>query len=83
MRIETGMTSEELLSATCSQAYFGRLVGISKMRVNQLLKEGLLLADESGVKIFPSLERWLRYKHQKGYEPIYRFVYQLESEEEK
>lgn len=80
MRIETGMTSDELLSATCSQAYFGRLIGISKMRVNQLLKEGLLLADDSGgVKIFPSLTRWLRYKYQS--EPIYRFVYQLDEEE--
>lgn len=44
-----------------SQAEFGRLVGLSRQRVNQLVQCGLLEADDGGVKLFRSLENYWRY----------------------
>lgn len=44
-----------------SQAEFGRLVGLSRQRVNQLVQCGLLEADSGGVKLFRALESFIRY----------------------
>ena len=40
--MKIGISTERLVEARCSQAYFGRLVGLSRQRINQLLKLGIM-----------------------------------------
>ena len=61
------MTSEEIREARVSQASFGRLVGVSAMRVNQLIKLGLLAVDEDGVKLLSSLARYYEWRASKKF----------------
>ena len=73
MLIEEAMTSEELKKARCNQAYFGRLIGKSRARVNQLIKLGIVEKDACGVKLFRSLENYFRYTHDTIYKaPLWR-----------
>lgn len=44
-----------------SQAEFGRLVGLSRQRINRLVKCGMLETDSGGVKLFRALESFIRY----------------------
>ena len=74
MKIEILITSEELKSARVSQAYFGRLVGITKMRVSQLVKAGLLTADAEGILLLDSLKNFFMYQSQKGCDSVEKFV---------
>lgn len=39
------------MAARCSQADFGRLVGLSRGRINQLVRAGLIPVDSDGVKV--------------------------------
>ncbi|MBR4904134.1 MAG: hypothetical protein IKZ53_05645 [Selenomonadaceae bacterium] len=63
--MKIGISTERLVEARCSQAYFGRLVGLSRQRINQLLKLGIIEADEAGVKLFRSLENYFVYTKDK------------------
>lgn len=51
----------QLRDKRISQAEFGRLVGLSRQRINRLVKCGMVEADEGGVKLFRSLENYFRY----------------------
>jgi len=62
MRLDKKIASTELQTARVSAAYFGRLVDISAMRVGQLIREGLLIADVDGVQLLPSLRRYYGMK---------------------
>lgn len=53
--------NSKLRDKRISQAEFGRLVGLSRQRINRLVKCGMLEADEGGVKLFRSLENYFRY----------------------
>lgn len=75
MKIETLLTSEELKTARVSQAYFGRLVGITKMRVSQLVKAGLLSAGDEGILLIDSLKKFFLYQSQKGCDSVEKFVW--------
>ena len=77
MKIETLLTSEELKSARVSQAYFGRVAGISRMRVSQLAKAGLLSADDKGILLIDSLKNFFVYQSQKGCDSVEKFVWRL------
>lgn len=74
MKLENLITSEEILQASVPQAYFGRIVGISKMRVSQLLKAGLLIGSGTGVLLVESLRRWFSYQERKGNYTLAEFV---------
>lgn len=74
MKLENLITSEEILKASVPQAYFGRVVGISKMRVSQLLKAGLLIGSGSGVLLVESLRRWFSYQELKSHYTLAEFV---------
>lgn len=82
MQLAQLMTSEELQEARVPQAYFARLVGISRMRVSQLIKAGLLKADGPGVLLIKSLERYWYYQQHKGDCDVSLFVSRYMSEEE-
>lgn len=57
------LTSEELLAAKCSQATFGRLVGVSRARINQYVREGLIAVDEDGgVDVVRTLKDFWLYR---------------------
>lgn len=45
-----------------TQAEFGRLVGISRSRINQLVKMGLLFDDGNGLPLVESLKRYYVYR---------------------
>lgn len=62
MKLENLVSSEELLKVKVAQAYFGRVCGISKMRVSQLLKAGLLIGDGEGILLIESLRRFFSYR---------------------
>lgn len=51
----------QLRDKRISQAEFGRLVGLSRQRINRLVKCGMVETDEGGVKLFRSLENYFRY----------------------
>lgn len=55
------MSATDLRNMRISQAEFGRLVGLTRQRVNQLVQCGLLDADDGGVKLLRSLENYWRY----------------------
>ncbi|MBR4383601.1 MAG: hypothetical protein IKP64_08590 [Selenomonadaceae bacterium] len=63
-------TSEELLAAKCSQAVFGRLVGVSRARISQLVREGLISVDDTGgVDVVQTLKDfWLFRATRRHYE---------------
>lgn len=61
------MTSEEIREARVSQASFARLVGVSAMRIGQLIREGLIESDDSGVKLLPSLARYYEWRATKKF----------------
>ena len=77
MKIESLITSEELKTARVTQAYFGRVAGISRMRVSQLAKAGLLSADGDGVLLLESLKNFFLYQSQKGCDSLEKFVWRL------
>ena len=75
MKLESLMTSEEIRQASVPQAYFGRVIGISKMRVSQLLKAGLLIgSDEGGIVLVESLRRFFSYQLMKGCYSLEEFI---------
>ena len=74
MKLENLLTSEEMKEARVPQAYFGRIIGVSKMRVTQLIKAGLLVANADGVLLLESLKNWYWYQGQKGNYSLERFV---------
>lgn len=80
MKLEQVMSSEELKTARVSKAYFGRLVGVSAVRVSQLAAAGLLVVDDSGVRLIESLRRFYLYRNQKGCDSLAEFVWRLENE---
>lgn len=46
-----------------SQAEFGRLVGVSSMRISQLVRDGLIVVDDGrGVRLIESLRRYFGYQ---------------------
>lgn len=58
---ENFWTSDELSAAKCSQATFARLVGVSRARISQLVREGLfVVGEDGGVDVLKSLKDfWL------------------------
>lgn len=65
------MSVDNLKDLRISQAEFGRLVGLSRQRVNQLAKLGVVEVDDGGgVKLFRSLENYFRMTNN------YRYRYQ-------
>ena len=75
MKLESLMTSEEILQASVPQAYFGRICGISKMRVSQLLKAKLLICGSDGrILLIESLRRWFSYQERKENYTLAEFV---------
>lgn len=75
MKIESLITSEELKTARVSQAYFGRVAGISRMRVSQLAKAGLLPMGDEGVLLLDALKNFFLYQSQKGCDSVEKFVW--------
>ena len=75
MKLENLMTSEELREASVPQAYFGRIVGISKMRVSQLLRSKLLICgSDGGILLIESLRRFFSYQLMKGCYSLEEFI---------
>ena len=67
-----------------SQASFGRLVGLTAMRISQLTRAGLILADVAGVRLAESLRRFYGYQFQGkdcGWTPE-DYVARLEAEDD-
>lgn len=62
MQLDKQITSTELSSAHVTAAYFGRLVGVSAMRIGQLIREGVIVTDEHGVRLLPSLRKYFGMK---------------------
>lgn len=54
--------NEELKTARVTQSEFGRLVGVTRSRVNQLVKSGLLVDDGHGLKLVESLKDYYLYR---------------------
>lgn len=58
--------AEEILTATITQTEFGKLVGLSQPRINQLLDEDVLVRDEtsrsSRLMFFDSLKNFIQSK---------------------
>lgn len=62
------MDCDNLKDLRVNQAEFGRLVGLSRQRVNQLAKLGVVAVDDGGeVKLFVSLENFFRYTNHYRY----------------
>lgn len=61
------VTETELSTARCSMSEFGRIVGLSRGRIWQLKRAGLILTDESGVLIAESLKRFWLYRAVRRY----------------
>lgn len=60
---ENFWTSGELLSAKCSQATLARIVGVSRARINQYVREGLIRVDDTGgVDVLKSLKDFWLYR---------------------
>lgn len=45
----------DMMAARCSQADFGRLVGVSRSRIWQLVRAGLIPVDSDGVKVVDAI----------------------------
>ena len=63
------MTVSEMSSVKCSQAEFGRLVGLTRSRINQFVKDGLIVGDGEGVDVITSLKRFYLFKAFKNFYP--------------
>ena len=63
------MTVIEMLSVKCSQAEFGRLVGLTRSRVNQLIRDGLIVGDGEGVDVITSLKNFYVFRAFKRFYP--------------
>lgn len=64
----TKTTKTELSTARCSMSEFGRIVGLSRGRIWQLKRDGLILTDESGgVLVAESLKRFWLYRAVRRY----------------
>lgn len=63
------MTVTEMLSVKCSQAEFGRLVGLTRSRVNQLIRDGLIVGDGEGVDVIKSLKNFYVFRAFKRFYP--------------
>ena len=61
---ENFLTADILTSAKCSQVDFGKIVGLTKARVNQLIRAGLLTTADDGraVIVIESLRNFYRYR---------------------
>ena len=58
----TKSTETELRCARCSQAEFGRLFKLSRSRINQLARDGLIVVDDEGVVVAESITRFVAYR---------------------
>ena len=74
MELERQMTSEELKSSTVTQSYFGRLIGITRPRVKQLIDAGLLPTCDGRIKLLEGLRRWYEYQCDKGFSTVAIYV---------
>ena len=54
-------------SLRVTQAEFGRLVGMTRARINQLVKSGLLVDDGGGLPLVESLKRFYSFRAMKHY----------------
>lgn len=64
-------TSEELSAAKCSQATFARLVGVSRARINQYVREGLIsVGEDGGVDVVQTLKDFWLYRATRHYYDI-------------
>jgi len=57
----------EMKTLRVTQAEFGRLVGMTRARINQLVKSGLLIDDGDGLKLVDSLKRYYSFRAMKHY----------------
>lgn len=57
----------ELKAARCSQSDFARLVGLTRGRIWQLIRDGLIIADSDGVLVAESMKRFYAYYMMKNY----------------
>ena len=58
----TKATETELSRARCSQAEFGRLFNLSRSRINQFVKDGLIVVDGDGVLVTESITRFVAFR---------------------
>lgn len=63
------MTVTEMESVKCSQVEFGRLVGLTRSRVNQLIRDGLIIGDGEGVDVITSLKNFYVFRTLKRFYP--------------
>ena len=61
------MTSNELKALHVSRAEFGRVVGLSAMRITQLAQAGLIAVDDHGVRLLESLKNFFAFRGAKFY----------------
>lgn len=60
---ENFLTADTLTAAKVTQADFARLVGLSKMRISQFVRDGLLtLDDDGGLPVVKSLKDFWTYR---------------------
>lgn len=57
----------EMKTLRVTQAEFGRLVGMTRARINQLVKSGLLVDDGQGLPLVESLKRFYSFRAVKHY----------------
>ena len=63
------MTVTEMESARCSQSAFAKLVGLTRSRVNQLIRAGLIVGDGDGVDVITSLKNFYVFRTLKRFYP--------------
>ena len=56
------VSANDLCGVKVSQSEFGKLVGVTRARINQLIRAGLIVGDSDGVALMPSLERFYVYR---------------------
>lgn len=61
------ISASDLKSARCSQADFARIVGLTRGRIWQLIRDGLIITDTSGVLVAESLKRFYAYYMMRNY----------------
>lgn len=60
---ENFLTADVLTSAKVTQADFARILGVTKTRINQLVRDGLLtLDDDGGLPVVKSLKDFWTYR---------------------
>ena len=62
------MTADELMNMTVTQAFMGKVLGLSQGRISQLLDEGILIRDEESrqVRLVESLRSYYLSKNATG-----------------